>query len=187
MPSLLGRFPALLEALPAGSILHIDKELLVELGIQWFNTILLTFILAKVLYNPVKKMLDSRASRIAAQLSEASGAQLAAASLKEEYEGKLAGIEAERVSIMESARGKARGSAEKILAEARESAEQIRARAAADISLAEEKAKADVKREILDIATLLAGRFVAVSLDSQTQEKLVDSALDELGGVKWLA
>jgi F-type H+-transporting ATPase subunit b len=178
---------ALLEAMPPGAILHFDKEFLLELGIQWVNTIILAVILAKVLYNPVKSMLDQRAQRVSSQLSGAEKASAEAGALKQEYESKLSHIEVEKAEILDSAKALAKASADRALADARDAALKLRNRAAADIRSAEENAKAEMKKEILDISMILAGKFVAASLDEKTSSALVDDALDELGGVKWLA
>jgi hypothetical protein len=46
---------------PAGKILDFSPEFLVRTGIQWVNIGLIIFILAKVLYQPVKKFMEGRA------------------------------------------------------------------------------------------------------------------------------
>ncbi|MDR2752042.1 MAG: ATP synthase F0 subunit B, partial [Clostridiales bacterium] len=141
---------ALLEAMPPGSILHFDKEFLLELGIQWINTIVIAVVLSKVLYKPVKNMLDKRAQKVAAQLDGAKKASNEADTLKEEYESKLVGIDTQKAEILENAKVLAKASADKTIADAREAAEKLRNRASADIRSAEENAKAEMKREMID-------------------------------------
>ncbi|MDR1538981.1 MAG: F0F1 ATP synthase subunit B [Clostridiales bacterium] len=177
----------LLEALPPGSMLHLDKAFLVELGIQWLNTIILTAVLSKVLYKPVKKMLEKRAEHVEQTLSAAAEAESSAISMKKEYEGKLGGVEAERAAILDEAKQRAAKSSEALLAEARRNAEQIRSRAAGDIRLQREQAKENIRKEIIDISTLLAGRLANVSIDRQANDKLIDETISELGDLKWQA
>jgi F-type H+-transporting ATPase subunit b len=175
----------LLEA-ASGSILHLDSALLIELGIQWFNTIVLTLILAKVLYKPVKKFMDSRSERIARQIGEAKDAEQVAQALKTEYESKLRDIETERAEILDTTRKKALEKSGEILNEAKTDAGRIRDRAAHDISMEQDKIRDSMKKEIVNISTLLAGRFVTASLDKKTRDRLIQETLRELEDVQWL-
>ena len=42
-----------------------------------------------------------------------------------------------------------------------------------------------MKHEMIEVATLMAGRFVEESLDAEKQEKLVDETLEKLGDEIW--
>ncbi|MDR1914772.1 MAG: F0F1 ATP synthase subunit B [Clostridiales bacterium] len=175
----------LLEALP-GKILGFDQELVIEVGIQWINTIILIVIMSKFLYKPVKQFMSARSERISKQIRDAGEAEQLAKDMKEDYEGKLRDIERERGEILTVARKRATDKTEELLFQAREEADQFRARAQKDIELAEEKVKDEMKRQIIEISTLLAGRFATISLDRQTQDRLIDEAIADMGGVKWL-
>jgi F-type H+-transporting ATPase subunit b len=171
---------------PPGSIIHLDSEVLVEMGIQWFNTLLLAAILAWILYTPVKKFLTNRADRIANQISEAKKAEQDAVALKEEYEGKLSGIETERQNVLDAARQRAQVNSDEILTHARQEASFMKERARNEIALAQDKVKDEMKKEIVDISLLLTGRFVSASLDRSTQDRLISEAFAQLEEVKWL-
>ncbi|MDR1559955.1 MAG: F0F1 ATP synthase subunit B [Clostridiales bacterium] len=182
----MNNFLFLLEAAPEGRILGFDLEFLMELGIQWLNTLILTLFLAKFLYKPVKRFMDNRAERISTQLATAGDAERTALTMKDDYEGKLRDVEQERVHLIDAARGQAQEKSEQIIAEARRDADRIRDRARKDIEMEQERAKDDMKKELIDISALLAGRFAAVSLDRQAQDSLIVETISDLGDVKWL-
>ncbi|MDR1001335.1 MAG: F0F1 ATP synthase subunit B [Clostridiales bacterium] len=169
-----------------GKILSFDRETLYETGVQWLNTIILTVLLAKFLYKPVKKFMDERSERIKNQLSGAKEAEKSAISMRDDYTIKLRDIEAERVEILEAAAKRAREKTEQLMTEAQSDAEHIRQRAYKEIALETEKVKDDIRHELIELSTALAGRFAAVSLDRSTQDKLIDDTISEAGGVTWL-
>ena len=176
----------ILEAIPEGRILGFDMEFLMELGIQLINTLILTLFLAKFLYKPVRKFMLDRVHRISEQILAASSAEHMALSLKVEYENKLRDIELERSSVLDSANRRAQEKSEQLLSEARQNAEMILARANRDLEMEHERVKDDMKRELINLSTLLAGRFAAVSLDRQAQDRLIAEAISDMGDIKWL-
>ena len=176
----------ILEAVPAGRILGFDAEFLMELGIQWLNTLILTLVLAKFLYKPVKNFLDNRSERIRKQIEDAGNTEQKAITMKADYEAKLRDIEQERAGILADTRKQAQGKTDKLLAEARQKADMISARAYKDIQMEQERVKDDMRKEIIDLAAMLAGRFTVVSLDRQAQDRLIGEAISEIGDVKWL-
>ena len=77
------------------------------------------------------------------------------------------------------ARGKNRE--EEIVRAANREADAIRQKAAEDIAREKKKALNDAKDEISSIAMDIAEKVVGATLDSDRQQKLVDSFLEELG------
>ena len=72
-----------------------------------------------------------------------------------------------------------------IVAEAKEEAARIIARANREIDLEKKKALADVKNEIVSIASLMAGKAVAASMDVKIQDTLIEETLKEMGESTW--
>ena len=58
-------------------------------------------------------------------------------------------------------------------------------RASREIELEKSKMKDEVKQEMVAVATAMAGKFVASSLDSEKQAQLIDEALNEMGDDTW--
>ena len=182
----MNNFLFLMEAMPEGRILGFDMEFIMEVGVQWINTIVMTLFLAKFLYKPVRKFLANRAERVSEQLLSASNAEQTALSLKSDYENKLDNIEQERTYMLDDARRNAQEKTEYMLAEAQLSAKMLRSRAHEDIKTEQERVKDDLKREVIELATMLAGRFAAVSLDKKAQDRLITESISDLGDIKWL-
>lgn len=168
-------------------ILTLDKQLLYQICIQLFNTLLLCGLLAWILYKPVLNFLNNRKEKIANQLNGAAQNLSDAEALKAQYEAKLSTIEAERTEILDAARATALQNSQDIIAEAKKEAENIRNRAMTDIQREQEKAKDEIKKQIIEVSTMISGRFVAKSMTETEQNMLLDDTIKDLEGVQWLS
>ena len=86
---------------------------------------------------------------------------------------------------MDEARKKAKKQEAEILEEARAEAGRILDRASREIDLEKKKALEDVKTEIVSIASLMAGKAVAASMDVKLQDSLIQETLKEMGESTW--
>lgn len=173
------------EVVAKGSILQFDKSLIVKLAIQWFNILLLTFILIRVLYSPVKKFMADRAERIMGDIDSARKSNQEAQGIKAKYEEKLANIEKEREEILVKAHREAVEEHDRILLEVREQAKHLLQSADEKIKMERENSADEVRRQIIEIASLMASRFVEVSIDNQTRAKYVEEALADWSEHSW--
>ena len=105
--------------------------------------------------------------------------------LRAEYVEKIKGANSEAGDILSSARKRAVKIEENIIAEAKEEAGRIIDRANSEAELEKERVKDEVKQEIIGVATAMAGKFVASSLDESTQASLIDETLKEMGDDTW--
>jgi F-type H+-transporting ATPase subunit b len=165
--------------LPLGSILNLDKDLLIQMAVQAVNVLLLTAVLAFLLYKPVKQFMAQRKERIAAEIEAAQKDRAEALELKEQYERMIADIETEREEILHAAYKKAMERSDQMLFAARREAENIYQRALSELEIEKENVADEMKRQIIEIAALMAGRFVEVSIDRETQDRLIAEALAE--------
>ncbi|HCW26731.1 MAG TPA: ATP synthase F0 subunit B, partial [Lachnoclostridium sp.] len=69
--------------------------------------------------------------------------------------------------------------------EAREEANRIVDRANREIELEKKKALEDMKTEIVSIASLMAEKAVAASMDVKIQDSLIEETLKEMGESTW--
>lgn len=168
------------QALPEGSILRLDGQFIIELAIQWFNIMVLLLVLYRLLYKPVRKFMDDRDARIAADMESAVAAREEAMQLKDEYVKKLEGIEIEREEILSRSREIGQKRADAIISEARQEAASIHRRGMEELRMEQENQRDDMKRAIIDIATRMAGMFVQFSVDQATQNSYVEKALAQL-------
>ena len=91
----------------------------------------------------------------------------------------------EAEAILDDARKKAKKQEAEILEEARAEAGRILERASREIDLEKKKALEDVKTEIVSIASLMAGKAVAASMDMKLQDSLIQETLKEMGESTW--
>ncbi len=166
-------------------MIDFSTQFLRDNGLLLLNVIILIFILSKLLYNPVRKFIGGRNERIANNIKTADDAVASANRMKAEYETKLANIEKERTAILEDARKVAKEQEAQIIAAAREEAEVIRNRAEVAIQREEERAKDEMRKNIIDLSTVLASSVIAKNIDEVTQNKLLDEVIEGLGEVKW--
>ena len=159
----------------------LDAQLLFDAGLLALNMLVLFTALSYFMFNPVKNMLEKRQERITNDRNQAIADKNDAEVLKKEYEDKLKGIQKEAEEILGDARKRALKNEERIVGEAKEEAARIIAHAKSEAELEKKKAADDIKREIIKVATLMAGKVVAVSVDDKTQDALVEETLKDIG------
>ena len=74
-----------------------------------------------------------------------------------------------------------------IVAEAKEEAARIITRANNAIELERKRALDDMKQEMISIASAMAGKVVAASIDTSVQDELIEETLKEMGEQTWLS
>ena len=147
----------------------------------------LFLVASNLLFNPVRQMLKKRQDKIQGELEDAKQNQDEAAALKAEYEAKLKDINVEAEEILGEARKKALANENRIITEAKEEAARIRERAEQEAELEKKKAADDVKKEMISIASVMAGKVVAASIDTTVQGSLIEETLKEIGDNTWLS
>jgi F-type H+-transporting ATPase subunit b len=132
-------------------------------------------------------VLEKRKQRIAGELKSAADDMKHAQAMKAEYETKLQEVHKEAEGILEDARKRAKQRETEIIAEAREEANRIVDRGNRDVELERKKALDDMKEQIISIASVMAGKVVAASIDTTVQNALIDETMKEMGESTWLS
>lgn len=166
-------------------VLNFDLNFLKTSIFTWVNVGIVAFILYALLYKPVGNILKARQDKISGQIDDAEAQLKKANELKSEYENKLKNIEIERAEILDSARKRGSDKEEEIIQEARSEAQTIKDRAMLEIQREKDKAQDEMKRQIIEISSLMASRFVKTSIDEKTKAKLLEASISDLGDVKW--
>lgn len=166
-------------------LIGFDPQLLSEVFWTALNIFILFFGLSYLLFNPVRDVLEKRKQKIAGELAEAADDKKTAAVMKAEYEGKLKEISKEADGILEDARRKAKAREAEIIEEAKAEAARIMERAGREIELEKKKAIDDMKQEVVSIASMMAGKVVAASIDTTIQDTLIEETLREMGESTW--
>ena len=166
-------------------LIGFDPQLLADAAIVGVDVLILFAILTYLLFDPVRKVLNDRRERIAAELQDAASKEEKANAMKAEYEFKLKDINKEADRILEDARKKAKIKEEEILSNAREEAERITDRANKQIEMEKKKAMDDMKQEMVGLAAIIAQKAITSSMNVDVQASLVDETLKEMGEGIW--
>mgnify|MGYP000146805630 FL=1 len=166
-------------------LIGFDPQLLYEMFWTAINIFILFFGLSYLLFNPVRDMLEKRKQKIAGELADAANDKKSAAEMKAEYEQKLKEVFKEADAILEEARRKGKAKEAEIIQEAKAEAARIVERGNREVELERKKALDDMKQEIVSIASLMAEKVVASSIDMKVQDELIEETLKEMGESTW--
>ena len=165
----------------------LDWQLLADSTLTIIAVFALFAIMSYFLFNPARKMLNDRKEKIRTELEDARTNMETAQNLKDEYEGKLKNVEKEAEGILSEARKKGLANEAQIIAQAKEEAARILDRARVEAELEKKKMSDDVKKEIISVASAMAGKVVSASIDTNVQDQLIDETLKEMGESTWLS
>ena len=163
----------------------LDAQLLFELCLTGLAVFCLFMGLSFILFNPVRDMLKKRQQMVQETKDTANKEKEDALALKAEYEAKLKNAETEAEEILNTARKRALKNERAILDQAKEEAAGIIANANVQIELEKKKAMDDLKQEVVAIATMMAGKVVAASIDEKLSNQLIEDTLKEMGDDTW--
>ena len=168
-------------------VFDLDLQLLADSALMIVAVFVLFLIASYLLFNPVRDMMAKRQAKINGELDDAAKDKEDAAALKAEYEEKLKNVDKEAEEILSDARKRALANENRIVADAKEEASRIIERAKVEAALEKEKAADDMKREMVVLASMIAGKVVKASIDTTVQESLVNETLKEIGESTWLS
>jgi len=167
-------------------ILGFDLQTLIQIAWQALAILLLFYFLGKLLFKPVREILTKRSTEIESTLDKIEADNKAAQQLIAEYDNKLKNIKAEANKILAHAHTRAVAREDEIVKEAHEEAGKIMQRAHLEIEREKEQMKDEIRKEIIEVATLMAGKFVEASLSEEQQQVLVTETINEMGDDTWL-
>lgn len=147
----------------------------------WCNLLILYFFLKKILFKPVKNMIDSRQKEVDDMYSSAEAAENNAKALEAEYTEKLAAANAEGEEIIRQAQRRAILREEEIIKEAEATADRIIERAGEEIELERRRAVNDIKDEVSAMAISIAEAVIERDISEGEHKELIDSFIDNMG------
>lgn len=145
------------------------------------NLVLIFLMVKKFLYKPVMKMLEERQNSINKDYDAANEAKEQALSDKIKYEEKLqsAGQEADRV--IKNAVSVAGEREREIIAQAKERADGIVRQAETQAALERKKAEDSVRREIVEVSSVLTEKVLEREVNSADHQHFIDSFIESIG------
>lgn len=147
----------------------------------WINLFILYLFLKKLLFKPVKNMIDSRQKEIDDMYSDAEKSRTDAAAMKSEYEEKIEHATEESEQILKKAVHRAQLREEEILKEANDKAARVLERATEQVELEKKRAINEVKDEVSDMAISIAAAVIERDVNGDEHKKLIDEFIDQLG------
>lgn len=147
----------------------------------WINLLILYFFLKKLLFKPVKNMIDSRQKEIDDMYSDAEKSKSDAALLKTQYEEKLEKANEESEDILKRAVRRAQLREEEIIKSAGEEAKRSLERARVEAELEKKKVLNEIKDEVSDMALGIAAAVIEREVSDKEHEALIDDFIREIG------
>ena len=143
-----------------------------QILISLCNLLLLFLIIKKFLYKPVKRVLKERQLALAEKQAEKS---------RVSWEEKLQGAQAEADMLLKKEIERAERHSSQMISEAREKADIIVHEAETQAALEYKKAQADIRKEIVDVSTLLAEKMLHREIHQEDHRDIIDSVISEIG------
>ena len=168
-------------------LFNLDPQLLHDAVLLAIAVFVMFALLSYLLFNPAREFLKKRKEKVKDNIDSAEKAKADAEKLRAEYESMLRDIHKEEDAILSAARKKALENEAKIIENAKEEAAGIIARAQKQAELEMKKAEDDIKKEIITVASLIAGKVVSANIDINIQDSLIDDTLKEMGDQTWLS
>ena len=145
------------------------------------NLVIIFLLVKKFLYKPVKKMLETRQNAIQSDYDAAENAKNQAIADKEAYEEKLQGAKAEADNVIKSAVNIAAEREKEIITEAKNKADGIVRQAQNDAYLERKKAEDSIKKEIVEVSSLLTEKMLEREVTLDDHKKFIDSFIEGIG------
>lgn len=156
------------------------------LGLEWqwiviwaLNFGLLLFILQRLAYGPIQRLMAERTQRIQESLEMADRARKEAEETERQYQRRVEEARREAQEAMARAQEASQQQQRQILAEAREEAQRIVERARREAEAERRQALAELREQIASLSLLAAEKIIADELDAKRHQRLIQEFLDE--------
>lgn len=147
----------------------------------WVNLVILIFIMKKLLFKPVKKIIDQRQGEIDKMYTDAEESKSRAEEMEKDYTQKLSAAKQEANEIVSSAVKTAQLNSEKIMQETQAQVTAMKDAAHAQIDMEKKAAVSEAKADIASMAVAIAEKVIEKEIREEDYEKLVEKCINEIG------
>ena len=147
----------------------------------WANLLIVYLFLRKLLFNPVKKMIDTRQGEIDGLYQDAQESKDKANELLSEYEERLSHAGEECEELLRTAQRKAQLREEEIIKDANAQAARVVKRAQEEVELEKKRAINEVKNEVSQMALDIAGAVIERDIKPADHEAFIDDFIKNIG------
>ena len=143
--------------------------------------VILWFVLSRYAFKPITAAVVAREQALERALAEAHRDREEAARVLEKNMQQIEAARGEAQRLIAEGRGVGEKMRVEMLEEARRQQQELLERARHEIEMAQERAIAQLRKEAVDLAILGASKVIEENLDSETNRRLVESFLAEIG------
>lgn len=154
-----------------------------QIVISLCNLAILFFIVKKVLFEPVKKMVADREALAQGIIDDANAQLKTAQEEKALWEDKLKAADREADDIIKKAVAKADKRSDVIINNAQERADGILRQAKVDAELEQKKAQEGIRREIIDLSSVLTKKMLKREIKEEDHREMIDEFLQDIGEI----
>ena len=151
---------------------------------QIINFSLLMVLLTALMYKPVLKMLDERATRIRESLEKAEEVKREAERTEQQFQARIQESRQEGQAILAQATKSGERLIEEARQRAREEGESLLTRARTEIEMERDRAITELQQRFADLTVLAASRVIGQSLDKESHVRLIEQVLEEGRGLR---
>ena len=145
------------------------------------NILFLYWILKKILFKPVTAFMEKRANNIKEMFDSAQSSKEQADAMKADLKKQLDKAIEEAEKIINDSKVRAEKQYEEILTKARNDAKLLAEKAQRDIEIERKNTFDDLKAQIAGIALSAASKVIQKNIDTETNKKMVEQFIDEVG------
>lgn len=146
------------------------------------NVLVMFFILKKLLFKPITKVLEQRKADVDKLYGEAEAAKAEADRIQSEYDGKIAAADAEVELMLTDGRARAAAMEREAAETAKAQASHILTKAENDARLLQKQAVAELQGELSDMAVELAAKVTEKEINAADHEALINDFLVSMKG-----
>ncbi|MES2463770.1 MAG: F0F1 ATP synthase subunit B [Armatimonadota bacterium] len=144
--------------------------------------ILLLLVANKLVFKPIGTVLTERQADINTTYDQIDADKRQMEALRQDYESRLAGIEAEAREKIQSAIREAQAARDQIITEATGRSRELVTRAEREAEQERREAMVTLKKQIVDIALGATAKIIGDGLDENRQRQLIDNFITTGGG-----
>jgi F-type H+-transporting ATPase subunit b len=159
----------------------------INAGLSFWTLIVfvaLFFVLRKLAWGPILRMVDEREKGIQSAIDKANTANAEATKLLEQHKAQIADARRQAAELIAEGRAAGEGVRKGIEEKARQEAQQIVERARQEIARERDAAIDALRKESVDLALAAAAKLMQQNLDQTKDRQLVERYLGELGTKK---
>ena len=155
-------------------------DLSLTIVIQCINFAILLWLLKKVLFGPMTRLLDKRSTDVKQLKEDAERDRVKAGRNVSEAEGRLTSARKESLDMVSSSRQEGFKQREKIIERAKAEADGVMQKARNEMEREANQAKGELRRSTVSISLQIAEKVIRKKLDNDDQKKLAERFLNEM-------